>query len=505
MSVLPDDQIAKPAFEPSSKMFVGGRWLDSRDGETLAVFNPSTGRQIATIPNAGYADVDLAVKSAQQALDSGPWGRMPARERGLLIRKLSDLIEKNRIEFAQLEALDNGKPFAAANAYDVAKTIEWFEYFSGWPTKMNGQVIPADSPSKMIYTTRQPVGVVGQIIPWNFPLMMAAWKLAPALAAGCTVVLKPAEETPLSALLLGRLVQEAGFPDGVVNILTGAGEKTGVAMVSHPGIAKIAFTGSTSIGKSIMAGSAPFLRRLTLELGGNSPNILLDDIDVESVVAQLADAAFANHGQNCCAGTRLFVPRALEREVSERLGDIARRIKVGPGMDPASDMGPLISNLQKQRVQVLVADSADRGAKIVFGGGTPADQAEGYFFEPTVISNVDDDMPIVREEIFGPVITVLPYDTLDEVVTRANATEYGLAAGIWTRDLNLAHETAAKIRAGTVWINTYNETSPAVPFGGFGHSGYGREHGEAVLDHYTEIKSVWVNMDPSVKTKGNQA
>lgn len=483
-------------------MLIGGRWKDAEDGATLSVYDPSTGQKIATVPDAGARDVDLAVRNARAALETGPWGRMPARERGRLLYRLAECVAGHADEFAALEALDNGKPFAAARVYDVEKSIEWFEYFAGWPTKLEGRVIPPADGSRLIYTQRQPVGVVGQIIPWNFPLMMAAWKLAPALAAGCTVVLKPAEETPLSALLLARLIQEAGFPDGVVNVVTGIGSRTGVAMVAHPGIDKIAFTGSTAVGKEIMAGSAPFLRRLTLELGGNSPNILLDDVDVDSVATQLADAAFANHGQNCCAGTRLFVPRRLEREVAERLALVAQETAVGPGLDPRSQMGPLISQGQKDRVLSLVDDGVGRGASLVAGGGAPGTAGEGYFVAPTVLAGVDDDMPVVREEIFGPVITLLPYDTLDEAVQRANATEYGLAAGVWSRDLSLAHEVAARLRAGTVWINTYNETSPAVPFGGFGHSGYGREHGEQVLEHYTETKAIWVNTSRSIKKRG---
>ena len=490
------------AFDHHPKMLIGGRSVDAVDASTVPVFNPATGKQIASIPNAGAMDVDLAVNAARAALENGPWSTMAARERGRLILKLSRLIEDHAEDFARLEALDNGKPYSAALGYDVAKSIEWFEYFAGWPTKLEGRVIPPDAPNKLIYTARHPVGVVGQIIPWNFPLMMAAWKLAPALAAGCTIILKPAEETPMSALFLARLFQDAGFPDGVVNVLTGVGEKTGVAMVNHPGIDKIAFTGSTSVGKSIMAGSAPHLRRLTLELGGNSPNILLEDIDVESVAAQLADAAFANHGQNCCAGTRLFVPRSIEKEVASAIGSVAKRIKVGSGLEPTSQMGPLISEVQQSRVLSLISGGLDQGAQIITGGSRPSSLPDGYFVEPTVLTGVRDDMELVREEIFGPVITLLPYDSVDEAITRANATEYGLAAGIWTRDLNQAHRLASKIKAGTVWINTYNETGPAVPFGGFGHSGFGREHGEGVLDHYTETKSVWVNMDPAVKRKG---
>jgi phenylacetaldehyde dehydrogenase len=477
------------------QLFIGGKWVSARSERVLPVFNPSSGEQIAAIADADSRDVDAAVSAARAAQNDSAWSVMPAKQRGRLIQRLAELLARHADDFAQLEAVDNGKGVSIARAIDVEKSIDWFDYFSGWPTKLQGATIPEGGDSRLVYTLRQPVGVVGQIIPWNYPLMMAAWKLAPALAAGCSIVLKPAEETPLSALLLGQLAAEAGFPDGVVNVVTGSGERTGAALVDHPDVDKIAFTGSTDTGREIMRRSAQYVRRLTLELGGNSPDIVLPDGDLTAISAHLASAAFANHGQNCCAGTRLFVPRGMQNAVIDAVVLAARGVRVGAGLDPNTEMGPLISTVQKSRVDELVQDATRAGAEVAFGGTTPKGHEAGYFFQPTVLVGAADETRIVREEIFGPVITVLPYDSLNEVVKRANATEYGLAAGIWTRDLQAAHQLARRIKAGTVWINTYNETSPAVPFGGFKHSGFGREHGAAVLAHYTEIKSVWVALD----------
>jgi phenylacetaldehyde dehydrogenase len=477
------------------QVLIGGRWVSTAARETLPVFNPSTGKIFTQIGNADSRDVDSAVSAARRSQEDDAWTGMHAKVRSKLIHRLADLVASHADHFAELEALDNGKSVSIARAVDVQSSIEWFEYFAGWPTKLVGQTIPSDN-SRLIYTLRQPVGVVGQIIPWNYPLMMAAWKVAPALAAGCSIVLKPAEETSLSALLLGLLVTEAGFPEGVINVVTGTGEQTGAALVDHPGVDKVAFTGSTATGSEIMRRSAQYVRRLTLELGGNSPNIVLADANFAAIASHLASAAFANHGQNCCAGTRLFVPRATQNAVIDAIVGEAKKVKVGPGLDPTTQMGPLISAVQKSRVAGLISDGVRSGADIAFGGKTPAGQEAGFFIEPTILVGAEDRTKVVREEIFGPVITVLPYDTLDEVVTRANATDYGLAAGIWTRDLQSAHVLARRIKAGTVWINTYNETSPAVPFGGFKRSGFGREHGSAVMEHYSEIKSVWVGLDP---------
>ena len=479
-----------------ARMPVDGAWVEARGPERVAVLDPATEEPVAEIADASEADVDAAVAAARAAFEGSAWSALPARERGRLLLRLAEAIEARAEDFAQLEALDNGKSVTLAREIDVAKTVEWFEYFAGWPTKLEGATIPGPSERRLVYTLREPVGVVGQIVPWNFPLMLAAWKLAPALAAGCTVVLKPAEETPLSALLLARLVEEVGFPAGVVNVVTGTGERTGAALAAHPGLDKVAFTGSTAVGRAIAHASADHVRDVTLELGGNSPNIVLADVDVEAVAAQLAGAAFANHGQNCCAGTRLFAPRAIADEVVDAVSGIARDLRVGPGLDPATEMGPLVSRVQRERVRELIESGRAAGAELACGGGVPAGREAGFFLEPTVMVGASDEQRVVREEIFGPVITVLPFDSLDEVVARANATEYGLAAGIWTRDLRAAHELARRVKAGTVWVNTYNETSPGVPFGGFKQSGVGREHGRAVLDHYTETKAVWVGLDP---------
>lgn len=474
-----------------ASLLIDGTW-SAGSGKSFDVVDPSTAAPIAVVDDATDADVDRAVAAARRALHAESWRGLEPRSRGRLLARLAVAIDAHAEDFATLEALDNGKTVRSARDYDVDGAVAWFEYFAGWPTRLEGRTIPTGA-DRLVYTIREPVGVVGQIVPWNYPLLMAAWKLAPALASGCTVVLKPAEETPLSALLLGALIREVGFPPGVVNIVTGHGESTGRALVRHPGVDKIAFTGSTETGRAIMADASTDLKRLTFELGGNNPNIVLADAPIGEVGALLADAAFANHGQNCCAGTRLFVQRAVVEEVTEAVLDAARAVRVGPGLDPSSDMGPLVSARQLSRVRSLVDSARAGGAEVLAGGGPPADLDRGFFLQPTVVSRAVDDNPVVSEEVFGPVVTILPFTDVEEVTRRANATPYGLAAGIWTRDIGQAHRLAAEIAAGTVWINTYNQTNPAVPFGGFKHSGFGREQGEAVLSHYSEIKSVWVN------------
>ena len=486
---------AKPGVK-TYQNYINGQWTPSSSGGTFPVFDPSTEEVIAQVASASAADVDKAVEAARAAFDSGPWAQTTAQDRGRILFKLADKVRQNAAMLSEMEARNTGKPIVEAE-YDITDVATCFEYYGGLATKITGQVLPVPA-NALSFTMKEPMGVAGQIIPWNYPLMMAAWKVAPALAAGCSVVLKPAEETSLSALLLGLLVTEAGFPEGVVNVLTGTGEQTGAALVDHPGVDKIAFTGSTATGSEIMRRSAQYVRRVTLELGGNSPNIVLSDADFGAIATHLASAAFANHGQNCCAGTRLFVPMAAQNAVIDAIVDEARTIKIGPGLDPATQMGPLVSAVQKSRVTSLIDDGVRSGADVAFGGGTPAGQDAGFFIEPTILVGAHDRTRVVREEIFGPVITVLPYESLDEVVTRANATDYGLAAGIWTRNLQSAHVLARRIKAGTVWINTYNETSPAVPFGGFKRSGFGREHGAVVLDHYSEVKSVWVGLNPAV-------
>lgn len=477
--------------EVTGSLLIGGTWAHG-SGAAFEVVDPSSGDPIAIVDDATASDVDRAIVAARRALDDDAWRRQDPRSRARLLAKLAAAIEARAQEFATLEALDNGKTMRSALDYDVDGAVAWFEYFAGWPARLEGSTIPTGS-DRLVYTVRQPVGVVGQIVPWNYPLLMAAWKLAPALAAGCTVVLKPAEETPLTTLLLGQLIRDVGFPPGVVNIVTGRGESTGRAIVRHPGIDKIAFTGSTETGRAIMADASTDLKRLTFELGGNNPNIVLADAPINEIGALLADAAFANHGQNCCAGTRLFVQRPVLEAVTDAVETAARAICVGPGLDPSSDMGPLVSARQLARVKALVDKGRSKGAQVVAGGDRPGGLDAGFFLEPTVIVHGDDRNPVVSEEIFGPVVTILPFDDIDEVTRRANATPYGLAAGIWTKDIGRAHRLAADITAGTVWINTYNQTNPAVPFGGFKHSGFGREQGSAVLNHYSEIKSVWVN------------
>jgi len=473
------------------KMLIGGKWVDAASGKTFASYNPATGEVLAQVAAGDREDIDRAVRAARAAFESGPWAKMPPAVRGKLIWKLADLIEKHLEEFAQLESLDNGKPLGIARIADVPLTIEHFRYYAGWATKIEGNTIPLilAPPNKFLaYTVREPVGVVGQIIPWNFPLLMAAWKLGPSLAAGCTSVLKPAEQTPLSALRLGELIQEAGFPDGVVNIVPGFGETAGAALAAHPNVDKIAFTGSTEVGRLIIQAAAGNLKKVSLELGGKSPNVIFADADIESAIPGAASAIFFNHGQCCCAGSRLYVEKQIFDKVVDGVAQNAERIKVKPGFEPDSDMGPLVSEEQLNRVCGYLESGYKEGAKAVTGGKRHGDK--GYFVKPTVLVNTNEKMKVVREEIFGPVVTAIPFSDPSEFVTKANDTEYGLAAGVWSRDIKKAHSVAAKLRAGTVWINCYNVFDPAMPFGGYKQSGWGREMGHEVLEQYTEVKSI---------------
>jgi len=491
--------LSSPAMNPEvstfisrkQKLFINGRWVDAASGKTFPTYDPATGEVLAQVAEGDREDIDRAVKAARAAFETGPWSKMSPAKRALLIWKLADLIEQHLEEFAELESLDNGKPLSIARAADVPVAIEHMRYYAGWATKIEGNTIPLvlAPPSKFhAYTIREPVGVVGQIIPWNFPLVMAAWKLGPALAVGCTCVLKPAEQTPLSALRLGELIQEAGFPEGVVNIVPGYGETAGAALAAHPDVDKVAFTGSTEVGKLILHAAAGNLKKVSLELGGKSPNIVFDDADIEKAIPGAASAIFFNHGQCCCAGSRLYIEQKAFDKVVEGVAQQAEKIRLKPGFEPDSDMGPLVSEEQLNRVCSYLESGFQEGAKAVAGGKRHGNR--GYFVKPTVLVNTNENMKVVREEIFGPVVTAIPFSDPKEIVAKANDTIYGLAAGIWTRDIKKAHSVASKLRAGTVWINCYNVFDPALPFGGYKQSGWGREMGHEVLEHYTEVKSV---------------
>jgi len=482
----------KVARSLQTKLLIDGKWRDSVSGKTFETINPATEEVITEVAEADAADIDLAVKAARKAFDTGPWRTMDARDRGRLMNDLADLIEKNIEELAELETLDNGKPISESRNADLPLVVDCFRYYAGWADKIQGKTVPIRG-KYFCYTKREPVGVAGQIIPWNFPLLMVAWKWGPALAAGCTVVLKPAEQTPLTALRLGELALEAGYPAGVINIVPGFGETAGASLVAHKGVDKIAFTGESRTGQIIMKNAADTLKRVTLELGGKSPNIVFADADLDAAVDGAILGLYLNQGQCCCAGSRLFVQEAVYDKMVERLASLTQARKLGDPFDPDTQQGPQVDKAQFDKILSYIDKGKAQGAKCVSGGERFG--SKGYFIKPTVFAEVEDKMAIATDEIFGPVMQVLRFEDIDEVIERANTTDYGLAAAVWTRDIKKAHAIADRVRAGTVWVNCYDVFDAAAPFGGYKTSGIGRELGEQALDNYTENKTVTIALE----------
>ena len=475
------------------RLLIDGQWVDgSRKFDTI---NPATGEVLTQVVEASAHDVERAVQAAHKAFEdrSGTWRKMSASERGRLIWRLADLIEKNIDELAELETLDNGKPIFESRYVDMPMVIDVLRYYAGWATKIHGQTVNTFE-TAFTYTLREPVGVVGLIIPWNFPLLLASWKLGPALACGCTVVLKPAEQTPLTTLRMGELAIEAGIPAGVLNVVTG-GPEAGKAMVRHPGIDKIAFTGSTSVGREIMKGAAETLKRVTLELGGKSPNIVFADSDIDNAVKGAINGIFYGKGEVCNAGSRLFVENKVKDEFVEKLVGRAKKMQPADPLDPKTRMGAIVSQEQIETVLGYIEAGKKEGAKLVSGGNrVSVDGGKGYFIEPTIFADVKNEMKIAQEEIFGPVLATLSFDDVDQVIAQANQNPYGLAAAVWTRDVKKAHSVSRQLKASTVWINTYGLMDASLPFGGYKQSGFGRELGMHAIEHYTELKTVWLNM-----------
>jgi acyl-CoA reductase-like NAD-dependent aldehyde dehydrogenase len=476
------------------QLFIDNDWRDAAGKDTLEVVNPATEEVVATVPAAERSDVDAAVAAARAALD-GPWGRMSARERGRLVWQLGETLLERADDIARLETLHNGKPIFESRHIEVPASAECFQYFAGWADKIHGETIPVKG-NFLSYTLREPVGVVAAIVPWNFPLLLTAWKVAPALAAGNTVIVKPASQTPLTALALAEAARQVGVPAGVLNVVTGAGAKVGQMLVEHPGIDKIAFTGDTSTGRSIMRGSAETLKRITLELGGKSPNIVLPDADLDAAVRGATTGIFYGKGEVCAAGSRLLVDRSIRNEFLDKVAARARKLAPGDPLDPKTRLGAIASKKQLENDLRYIEIGKKEGATLLAGGGrADIGTGKGYFLQPTVFVDVTPEMTIAREEIFGPVLAAIEFADLDEAIARANDSSYGLAAAVWTRDIKKAHYVARKLQAGTVWINTYNIYDTAAPFGGYKQSGFGREMSMHALEHYTQVKSVWVDLN----------
>ncbi len=473
------------------KLFIDGKWVDSVSGKTFDTINPATEEVITCIAEGDSADIDLAVTAARKAFEDGPWRKTDARDRGRILLEIANLIEKNKDELALLETLDNGKPISETTNADLPLVIDCILYYAGWADKIHGETIPVRG-EFFNYTLREPVGVVGQIIPWNFPLLMAAWKIAPALACGNTVVLKPAEQTPLTALRLGEICQEAGLPDGVLNIVPGYGPTAGAALAEHMDVDKIAFTGEYTTGRIIMQAASKNLKRVSLELGGKSPNIVFADSDIDSAVAGAMTGIFFNQGEVCCAGSRLFLEKSIHDEFVEKLSDKACSLRVGNPEDADTQMGAQVSKEQFDKILGYIDSGKQEGAKLVTGGERCGER--GYFIKPTIFDAVDNNMKIAREEIFGPVVSAITFDDVTDMVRQSNLSIYGLAAAVWTRDIKKAHRLARDLKAGTIWINTYNAFDAASPFGGYKQSGFGRELGVHALELYTQVKSVWINL-----------
>ncbi len=473
------------------KLFINGNWVDSVSGKTFDTLNPATEEVITSVAEGDSADIDLAVAAARKAFEDGPWNKLDARDRGRILFEIANLIEKNKDELALLETRDNGKPISETKNADLPLAIDCFLYYAGWADKIHGETIPVRG-KFFNYTMREPVGVVGQIIPWNFPLLMAAWKIAPALACGNTIVLKPAEQTPLTALRLGEICQEAGLPDGVLNIVPGYGPTAGAALAEHMDVDKIAFTGADTTGRIIMQAASKNLKRISLELGGKSPNIVFADADIDSAVAGAMTGIFFNQGEVCCAGSRLFLEKSIHEEFIDKLSSKASGMRVGNPEDAGTQMGAQVSKAQFDKILGYIDTGKQEGAKLVTGGERCGER--GYFIKPTIFDTVDNNMKIAREEIFGPVVSAITFDDVSEVVRQSNLSIYGLAAAVWTSDIKKAHRLARDLKAGTIWINTYNALDTASPFGGFKQSGFGRELGVHALELYTQVKSVWINL-----------